>query len=136
MRRAGGPRRRRPAHQRARRDRGRSQAHEFYDFEAKYLDEADVRLTCPADLPPEVVRPRSAELAAAAFEALGCEGLARVDFFCTDDGEVRRQRDQHDAGLHPASRCTRGCGRRPGLDYPALIDRLVQLALRRRTGLR
>ena len=54
--------------------------HEFYDFEAKYLDEEHLRLTCPADVPDEVAD-EMADLAVRAFEALGCEGLARVDFF-------------------------------------------------------
>ena len=40
-------------------------------------------------------------LAVAAFDALGCEGLARVDFFVTGDGRRADERGQHDAGLHP-----------------------------------
>ena len=61
--------------------------HEFYDFEAKYLDEANVRLSCPADLPDDVSH-RVRELSVRTFEAMGCEGLARVDFFVTPEGEV------------------------------------------------
>ena len=55
--------------------------HEFYDFEAKYLDGA-TRLDVPRDVPEEV-GPRIRQLAARAFDALSCEGLARVDFFLT-----------------------------------------------------
>ena len=58
--------------------------HDFYDFEAKYLDEESVSLSCPADL-PEGVAHRVRELAARAFDALSCEGLARVDFFVTEE---------------------------------------------------
>jgi len=54
--------------------------HTFYDFEAKYLAENDVRLDCPADV-PAAVADRIREMSVLAFEAAGCEGLARVDFF-------------------------------------------------------
>ncbi len=55
-------------------------AHEFYDFAAKYLPEEQTELVIPADL-PEGVEARVQELSVEAFEALSCEGLARVDFF-------------------------------------------------------
>ena len=61
--------------------------HEFYDFEAKYLAEADVELVCPADVPDDIAA-EVQRLAAEAFVALGCEGLARVDCFYTDDRRV------------------------------------------------
>src|SRR5699024_12675208 len=61
--------------------------HDFYDFEAKYLDEASVVLSCPADL-PQAVAAEVRRLAAASFEVLGCEGLARVDCFVTVGGRV------------------------------------------------
>src|SRR5262249_34424407 len=58
-----------------------SGGHAFYDFEAKYPDtDGSTRLTCPADLPADVTA-RVRDLAARTFEAMGCEGLARVDFF-------------------------------------------------------
>ena len=94
-----------------------------------------VRLSCPADLPDDVVH-RVRDLAARTFEALGCEGLARVDFFVRPRRRGRSSTRSTRCRGSRRSRCTRGCGRRPGLDYPALVDRLVQLALRRRTGLR
>jgi D-alanine-D-alanine ligase len=53
--------------------------HEFYDFEAKYLDES-LKLEIPAPVPGEV-RDRVRELSLRAFQALDCEGFARVDFF-------------------------------------------------------
>ena len=56
--------------------------HDFYDFEAKYLSESDVELVCPADIPDDIAE-EVRRLAAAAFESLGCEGLARVDCFYT-----------------------------------------------------
>ena len=123
-----------PRTSRARRDRGGHGGHDFYDFEAKYLAEADVQLTCPADLPPEVAA-RGTRLAVRAFEALGCEGLARVDCFYTDDGEVVVNEINTMPGFTPHSMYPRMWAA-SGLDYPELIDELIQLALQRRTGLR
>jgi D-alanine-D-alanine ligase len=108
--------------------------HTFYDFEAKYVDEDDVRLTTPADVPPDV-RARVQELAVAAFEVMGCEGLARVDVFLTDAGDVVVNEINTMPGFTPHSMYPRMWAA-SGVDYPALVDRLIQLALRRRTGLR
>src|SRR4029078_12979218 len=58
--------------------------HEFYDFAAKYLPEEATELDVPAKLPDEVTR-RLRELAGRTFEAVSCEGLARVDFFVMPD---------------------------------------------------
>ena len=109
-------------------------AYEFYDFEAKYLSGETVRLTCPADLTDAVVH-RVRDLAARTFEALGCEGLARVDFFVRPDGEVLVNEINTMPGFTPISMYPR-MWQATGLEYPALVDRLVQLALHRRTGLR
>src|SRR5690606_6898344 len=61
--------------------------HDFYDFEAKYLPEEEVELAVPADLPDDLTR-EVQQMAIDAFEALSCEGLARVDFFVRDDGGI------------------------------------------------
>jgi D-alanine-D-alanine ligase len=108
--------------------------HAFYDFEAKYLAEADVELSCPADV-PESVSKEVQRLAAEAFEALGCEGLARVDCFYTDDGRVLVNEINTMPGFTPHSMYPRMWAA-SGLDYPDLIDELISLALERRTGLR
>ncbi|MFN8082336.1 MAG: D-alanine--D-alanine ligase family protein [Kineosporiaceae bacterium] len=108
--------------------------HEFYDFEAKYLDEASVQLTCPADLPDHVVR-QVRDLAGRAFEAMGCEGLARVDFFVTPDETVMVNEINTMPGFTPFSMYPR-MWEQTGLSYPDLIDRLLTLAMRRRIGLR
>ena len=109
--------------------------HDFYDFESKYLPEEqqNVRLTCPADLPDDVTQ-QVREAAVRTFEAFGCEGLARVDFFLTDDGLVVNEINTM-PGFTSTSMYPRMWAQ-TGMDYPALVDRLVQLALRRRTGLR
>ncbi len=108
--------------------------HEFYDFEAKYLDPAAVRLTCPADLPDRLTR-RVRDLSARAFEAMGCEGLARVDFFLRPDGEVLVNEINTMPGFTPFSMYPQMWAA-TGLEYADLVDRLIRLALARRTGLR
>lgn len=110
------------------------QGHEFYDFEAKYLAEADVRLSCPADV-PDAVREEVRRLAGAAFEAAGCEGLARVDCFYTEGGEVILNEVNTMPGFTPYSMYPR-MWEMSGVAYPELIDELLQLALSRRVGLR
>lgn len=112
-------------------DHGR---HAFYDFEAKYLDEASVDLACPADLSPEVMR-RVQEVAVQTFEAVGCEGLARVDVFVTADDQVVVNEINTMPGFTPYSMYPL-MWQASGLSYPELVDELVQLALERPTGLR
>ncbi|MFG3050768.1 D-alanine--D-alanine ligase family protein [Kitasatospora sp. NPDC048239] len=106
--------------------------YEFYDFEAKYIDSSEVRI--PAELSAE----ETAEIrrqAIAAFEALGCEGLARVDFFLLDDGSWMINEINTMPGFTPISAFPK-MWEATGLAYPELIDRLLQTALRRSTGLR
>ncbi|QGQ18925.1 D-alanine--D-alanine ligase [Cellulomonas sp. JZ18] len=108
--------------------------HTFYDFEAKYLDEAGVTLSCPADLPDDVTA-RVREAAVRAFEAVGCEGLARVDVFVTPDDEVVVNEINTMPGFTPYSMYPR-MWEATGMSYPELVDELVGLALARPTGLR
>lgn len=108
--------------------------HEFYDFAAKYLGEAGVTAEVPADLKPEVAD-QIRQLSVAAFEALGCEGLARVDFFLGHDGHLMVNEINTMPGFTPSSMYPRMWSE-SGVDYPELVDRLVTLALHRTTGLR
>jgi D-alanine-D-alanine ligase len=107
--------------------------YEFYDFEAKYLDAA-TDLTVPADLPADVTAAVQ-EVSRAAFVALDCEGLARVDFFVAEDGALTVNEVNTMPGFTPSSMFPRMWAA-SGVDYPALVDRLVRTALRRGTGLR
>jgi D-alanine-D-alanine ligase len=107
--------------------------HEFYDFEAKYLDDA-ADLVVPADLPADVAD-RVRELALRAFDALGCEGLARCDFFLDRDGRVLINEVNTMPGFTSISMFPRVWAE-SGVAYPELVDRLVADALRRGTGLR
>ncbi|WP_106398003.1 D-alanine--D-alanine ligase family protein [Actinocorallia populi] len=107
--------------------------HDFYDFETKYLDGTS-RLEIPAGLPPEVVE-RLRETAVRAFDALGCEGLARVDFFVTPGHELVLNEINTMPGFTPTSAFPQMWAA-TGVDYPSLVDRLIQTALRRPVGLR
>jgi len=109
-----------------------NERHEFYDFEAKYLDDS-ATLVVPAELPPgveDVVR----ALAVRAFDALDCEGLARADFFVRPDGSVVVNEVNTMPGFTSISMFPRMWAA-TGLDYPALVDRLIADALRKGTGL-
>lgn len=108
--------------------------HEFYDFNAKYVEDDAAALSCPADIPDEaIVRVR--ELAAVAFDAVGAEGLSRVDFFYTRDGEVIINEINTMPGFTPKSMYPQMWAA-SGLGYADLIDELIYLALNRKTGLR
>ena len=74
-------------------------------------------------------------LATRAFEAVSCEGLARVDFFLMPDGSLVINELNTMPGFTPLSMFPRMWAA-TGLDYPALVDRLIKLALARDTGLR
>ncbi|KOT88978.1 D-alanine--D-alanine ligase [Streptomyces sp. NRRL F-5755] len=106
--------------------------HTFYDFEAKYIDSATGLV--PAPLTVEQTA-EVQELAVRAFEALSCEGLARVDFFLQDDGTYVINEINTMPGFTPISMYPR-MWQESGVSYPELIDRLVRSALRRPTGLR
>ena len=109
-------------------------AHEFYDFEAKYLPGENTALDVPADLEEDVAA-KVRSLAVRAFEALDVEGLARVDFFVFGDGRVVLNEVETMPGFTSTSMFPRMWAA-SGMSYPELVDRLVQLALHRPTGLR
>ena len=106
----------------------------FYDFEAKYLPEEQVDLDVPALVDPAVAD-EVRELAVRTFEAIGCEGLARVDVFLTHDHRVVVNEINTMPGFTAHSMFPR-MWEASGLSYPDLIDRLITLALQRPVGLR
>ncbi|HKU31045.1 MAG TPA: D-alanine--D-alanine ligase family protein [Arthrobacter sp.] len=108
--------------------------HEFYDFNAKYVEDGAAALSCPADIPEDAIA-RVRELAAAAFDAVGAEGLSRVDFFYTPEGELIINEINTMPGFTPKSMYPQMWAA-SGLAYPELIDELIHLALHRKTGLR
>jgi D-alanine-D-alanine ligase len=105
--------------------------HSFYDFEAKYLEQS---YRIPASLNEDVVE-QVQDLAVRAFEALDVEGLARVDFFVLPDNRVLVNEVETMPGFTATSMFPL-LWQESGLSYPALVERLVQLALDRETGLR
>ena len=109
-----------------------SDRHEFYDFEAKYLDDS-ATLVVPADLPAGV-ETQVRQMAVRAFEALDCDGLARVDFFVRPDGSIVINEVNTMPGFTSISMFPRMWAA-TGVSYPELVDRLVSDALRKGTGL-
>lgn len=110
-----------------------SSSFDYYDFEAKYLsDGAD--LIVPAELGEEH-RVEVQRQAVIAFAALGCEGLARVDFFLTRDGELIVNEVNTMPGFTPISMFPR-MFIASGMAYPEIVDALIDDAIRRGTGLR
>ncbi|WP_214108400.1 D-alanine--D-alanine ligase family protein [Acrocarpospora catenulata] len=105
----------------------------FYDFEAKYYPD-QITLEVPADLPADATQ-ELRSMAVRAYEALGCEGLARVDFFYTPDGELIVNEINTMPGFTSTSVAPQ-LWMATGLAYPQLVDRLIQLALDRPVGLR
>ncbi len=108
--------------------------HAFYDFEAKYLADDDIRLEAPADVAPDIAE-QIAQMAVTAFTAAGCEGLARCDFFLTETGDILINEINTMPGFTPSSMYPRMWAA-AGLSYPELIDELISLAMERRVGLR
>lgn len=103
--------------------------HEFYSYEAKYLDENGAHFEIPAHLSPELVKKIQAR-ALEAYQVLCCEGMARVDFFLTDEGEAVVNEINTIPGFTKISMYPK-LWEVSGLPYPALIDRLIGLALER-----
>jgi D-alanine-D-alanine ligase len=103
----------------------------WYDFEAKYLH-SQSRMQIPAPIPVDAVA-RVQELACAAFDAIDCEGLARVDFFYSGDGEVLVNEINTMPGMTPASGFPMMWAA-SGLPLPDLIDRIISTALAKSPG--
>lgn len=99
---------------------------EFYDFEAKYQDEDAVQLIVPAQL-SDVELAEMLHIARRAFRALGCAGLARVDFFLTESGFLVNEINTM-PGFTPLSMFPT-LWQASGLGYSELIDELISLAI-------
>ncbi|WP_022873209.1 D-alanine--D-alanine ligase family protein [Nesterenkonia alba] len=108
--------------------------HQFYDFEAKYTDDAAAQLSCPAQL-PEAVSEEVRRQAVIAFDAVDAEGISRVDFFYTTDGEILINEINTMPGFTPISMYPQ-MWKATGVGYTELITELIELALQRPTGLR
>ena len=97
--------------------------HGFYSYDAKYVDPNGAKLRVPADLPKDkeaFIR----SVAGQAFKAVGCDGMARVDFFLKADGglivnELNTMPGFTDISMYPKAMAA------SGIDTPDLIDRLI-----------
>ena len=108
---------------------------EFYDYALKYVDTDAISLMCPADVPEEDAA-RIQETALKAFEALECEGLARVDFFYNDaTHEIIVNEVNTMPGFTRLSLYPRVWGE-AGLTYTELVTSLLEEAMSRPLGLR
>jgi D-alanine-D-alanine ligase len=104
-------------------------SHEFYDYEAKYLDEHGAVLEIPARLPPAVVDAVRA-LAVGAFRVLCCSGMARVDLFLRSDGALLVNEINTIPGFTRISMYPK-LWEASGVTYRELVDRLIRLAIER-----
>jgi D-alanine-D-alanine ligase len=102
--------------------------HEWYDYASKY-DEAGMELVIPPELPQETIE-LVQQRAVDAFVAGECEGMARVDFFVRDDGEVVVNELNTIPGFTATSVYAKLFAA-SGIGYAELLDRLIQLALER-----
>lgn len=104
-------------------------SHGFYTYDAKYIDADGAALNVPAELPSETEEAIRA-MAAKAFRAVGCDGMARVDFFVTPDmrmliNELNTIPGFTDISMYPKAMEASGIG------YAEVIDRLVAHGLAR-----
>ncbi|NWN89668.1 MAG: D-alanine--D-alanine ligase [Micrococcaceae bacterium] len=103
---------------------------QFYDFTSKYQSADSAELSCPADLPTDVTQ-MVREQSVRAFQAVDGTGLSRVDFFYTDDEELVINEINTMPGFTPISMYPQ-MWQRTGIEYPKLIDTLLELALQTR----
>lgn len=101
---------------------------EFYDYKAKYEDQ-NTQLIIPAEI-SQAVKSEMEKMALKAFHALDCSGLVRTDFFLTEDGRVLINEVNTMPGFTPVSMFPL-LWKHTGLDYPELIETLIDLAIKR-----
>jgi D-alanine-D-alanine ligase len=112
--------------------------HEFYSYDAKYVDADGATVDLPAKLTPEQMG-RVQELAKAAFTALECSGLARVDFFLDRASDQFYFNEINTLPGFTAISMYPKMMEASGMAYPTLITKLIELALERhseRAGLK
>ncbi|WP_155669429.1 D-alanine--D-alanine ligase [Ornithinibacillus caprae] len=102
---------------------------EFYSYESKYIDEKGAELAIPAELSDEMIK-KVQETAIKAFETLQCEGLARVDFFLTAEGELYVNEVNTLPGFTKISMYPK-LWEISGIAYSELISKLIELAIER-----
>ncbi|MBB3399151.1 D-alanine--D-alanine ligase family protein [Rhizobium sp. BK060] len=106
-----------------------AEAHGFYSYEAKYIDQNGAALRVPAQLPKEI-EDELRRTAANAFKALGCDGMARVDFFLTPDMSFVVNELNTIPGFTNISMYAKAMAA-SGVSYAEVLDRLIERALSR-----
>ncbi len=101
--------------------------HDFYSYQAKYIDENGAEVKIPADIPAGIVE-EIRRLAIRTFQALCCDGMARVDFFLTAEGKILVNEINTIPGFTNISMYPK-LWEAAGVPYSELIHRLIQLAL-------
>ncbi len=104
--------------------------HEFYSYEAKYLDPNGAELVIPAKVPADTI-PRIQDMAKKAFEVLECRDYARADFFLTDKGEIFFNEINTVPGFTSISQFPM-LWKQEGIGYKDLILKLIQNAMKRK----
>jgi D-alanine-D-alanine ligase len=102
---------------------------EFYSYDAKYVDDQAAVLQYPAELPADIIQ-KVQETSVKAFQAIECEGMARVDYRLRDDGELYLNEINTIPGFTNISMYPK-MWEVSGLNYAELIDELIQLAIER-----
>jgi D-alanine-D-alanine ligase len=103
--------------------------HDFYSYDAKYIDEKGAQLVIPAKLPESITKKVQA-FAIRSFKVLCCEGMARMDFFLSDHREIFVNEINTIPGFTKISMYPK-LWAASGIAYGELIDRLIRLALER-----
>jgi len=103
--------------------------HEFYSYEAKYIDENGAAAKIPADLPKPLIK-KIQETAVKAFQVLECEGMSRVDFFVKQNGSFYVNEINTIPGFTNISMYPK-MWEASGIKYSELIDKLIELAIER-----
>lgn len=101
----------------------------FYSYDSKYIDEQAAQVVVPAAIGHEASE-RIRALAIEAFQVLGCSGLARVDVFLTDSGQVLINEVNTLPGFTRISMYPK-LWQAAGMTYSELVSRLIELALER-----
>jgi D-alanine-D-alanine ligase len=106
-----------------------AESHGFYSYDAKYIDADGAVLNVPAKLPPDI-EGKIRETAAKAFRVVGCDAMARVDFFVTPDDRVLINELNTIPGFTDISMYSKAM-EASGVSYAEIIDRLVSHGLAR-----
>ncbi len=102
---------------------------EFYSYEAKYIDENGSILEIPAPIPPDTAEAIK-QIAVRVFKTLNCHGMARVDFFLKETGELVVNEINTIPGFTDMSMYPK-LWEASGIPFPSLIDKLVEMAIAR-----